>query len=228
DPDVTRYLGDGRLWAVEERDGGRLIGRIGCHYPEGWPGFEVGWALARQYWGRGYAFEGARAALNHAFTALAQDRVISLIHPANERSIRLAERLGERAEGTTEVHTGGALPPSKRKERSLSTPQSATSARSEVRQVAPKLIELSEKVLYGDVWERPGLSKRDRSLITVAALTVMGRSDQLPGHLERALANGVTREEIGELITHLAFYAGWPAAMTAGRIARKVFDERKP
>ena len=110
----------------------------------------------------------------------------------------------------------------------MSTPRSATTARSEVRQVAPKLIELSETVLYGDVWERPGLSKRDRSLITVAALTAMGRSDQLPGHLERALGNGVTREEIGELITHLAFYAGWPAAMTAGRIARQVFDERKP
>ena len=110
----------------------------------------------------------------------------------------------------------------------MSTPPSASSARDVVRQVAPKLIELSEKVLYGDVWERPGLSKRDRSLITVAALTAMGRSDQLPGHLERALANGVTPEEIGELITHLAFYAGWPAAMTAGRIARKAFDERKP
>ncbi len=110
----------------------------------------------------------------------------------------------------------------------MSTPRSASSARSEVRQVAPKLIELSERVLYGDVWERPGLSKRDRSLITVAALTAMGRSDQLPGHLERALGNGVTREEIGELITHLAFYAGWPAAMTAGRVARKVFDEAKP
>lgn len=110
----------------------------------------------------------------------------------------------------------------------MSTPQSAMSARSEVRAVAPKLIELSEKVLYGDVWERPGLSKRDRSLITVAALTAMGRSDQLPGHLERALGNGVTREELGELITHLAFYAGWPAAMTAGRIARQVVEERKP
>ena len=109
----------------------------------------------------------------------------------------------------------------------MSTPPSASAARSEVRQVAPKLIELSESVLYGDVWERPGLSKRDRSLVTVAALTAMSRSDQLAGHLERALANGVTREEIGELITHLAFYAGWPAAMTAGRIARKVFDGTK-
>ena len=111
----------------------------------------------------------------------------------------------------------------------MSTPPSATpSAREVVRPVAPKLIELTEQVVYGDVWERPGLSKRDRSLITVAALIAMYRSDQLAGHLERALAHGVTREEIGELITHLAFYAGWPAAMTAGRIARKVFDERKP
>ena len=88
----------------------------------------------------------------------------------------------------------------------MSTPPSAASARSEVRQVAPKLIELSETVLYGEVWERPGLSKRDRSPITVAALTAMYRTDQLPGHIERAVANGVPREEVGGLITHLAFY----------------------
>ncbi len=104
----------------------------------------------------------------------------------------------------------------------MSTP--STPSREMVRPVAPKLIDLSEKVLYGDVWERPGLSKRDRSLITVAALVALYRTDQLGGHLERALANGVTRDEIGELITHLAFYAGWPAAMTAGRIARQVLD----
>jgi 4-carboxymuconolactone decarboxylase len=107
----------------------------------------------------------------------------------------------------------------------MSVPKSATTARSEVRQVAPRLIELTESVVYGDIWERPGLSKRDRSLITVAALVAMYRGDQLSGHLERALANGVTREEIGELITHLAFYAGWPTAMSAGRIAKKVFDD---
>jgi 4-carboxymuconolactone decarboxylase len=104
----------------------------------------------------------------------------------------------------------------------VSTPQSALSARNEVRDVAPKLIELTEKVVYGDVWERPGLSKRDRSLITVAALIALGRADQLSGHLERAVANGVTREEVGEVITHLAFYSGWPTAMSAGRVARKV------
>ncbi len=110
----------------------------------------------------------------------------------------------------------------------MSTPRSATSARDEVRGVAPKLIEMSEKVLYGDVWERPGLSKRDRSLVTVAALIAMYRGDQLTGHIERALANGVTREEIGEVITHMAFYSGWPTAMTAGRIAKKVFEGVKP
>jgi 4-carboxymuconolactone decarboxylase len=93
--------------------------------------------------------------------------------------------------------------------------------------VVPKLIDLSESVLYGDVWERPGLSKRDRSLITVAALVALYRGDQLRGHIERALANGVTRDEIGEVITHLAFYSGWPTAMTAARIARTVFDQPK-
>lgn len=108
----------------------------------------------------------------------------------------------------------------------MATPAPVSAAREEVRGVVPKLIDLSEKVLYGDVWERPGLSKRDRSLITVAALVAMYRGDQLKGHLERALANGVTKDEIGELITHMAFYAGWPTAMTAARIATKVFEAK--
>ena len=109
----------------------------------------------------------------------------------------------------------------------MATPAPVSAAREEVRGVVPKLIDLSEKVLYGDVWERPGLSKRDRSLITVAALTAMYRGDQLKGHIERALANGVTKEEIGEVIAHMAFYAGWPTAMTAARIATNVFDGKK-
>ena len=109
----------------------------------------------------------------------------------------------------------------------MATPQSTVNTRNEARQVAPKLIDLSEQVLYGDVWERKQLSKRDRSLITVAALIAMVRPDQLRGHLDRALINGVTREEIGEAITHLAFYAGWPAAMTAARIGKQLFDEKK-
>ena len=97
-----------------------------------------------------------------------------------------------------------------------------SSARDQVRDVVPKLIDLSEKVLFGDVWERPQLSKRDRSLIVVATLMALGREKQLVGHLQRALDNGVTKEEIGEIITHLAFYAGWPAAMTAALVAKDV------
>ena len=99
--------------------------------------------------------------------------------------------------------------------------------RDRVRPVVPKLIDLTEKVLFGDVWERPGLSKRDRSLITVAALVALYRPEQLRGHLGRALTNGVTKDEIGELITHLAFYSGWPTAVTAAGIAKAVFDEHK-
>ena len=83
---------------------------------------------------------------------------------------------------------------------------------------APKLAQLTDEVLFGDIWERSELSKRDRSLITVAALTAMYRLEQLPFHLNRALENGVTRAELAELITHLAFYAGWPCAATAIRL----------
>ena len=81
--------------------------------------------------------------------------------------------------------------------------------------LAPKLAELNTEVLFGDVWERPGLSKRDRSLITVASLVSLYRTEQLPFHLGRALENGVTRDELVEAITHLAFYSGWPTAVTA-------------
>ena len=91
--------------------------------------------------------------------------------------------------------------------------------------VAPALADYTEKVLFGDVWERPGLSKRDRSLITVATLVALYRTNELPFHLKRALENGVTREELAEAITHLAFYAGWPTAATAVGIAEKVFKE---
>ncbi|HWF76232.1 MAG TPA: carboxymuconolactone decarboxylase family protein, partial [Caulobacteraceae bacterium] len=78
-------------------------------------------------------------------------------------------------------------------------------------------------VLFGDVWERPGLSKRDRSLITVATLVALYRTNELPFHLRRAQENGVSRDELVELITHLAFYAGWPCAATAVGIARQAF-----
>ncbi len=99
-------------------------------------------------------------------------------------------------------------------------------SREAVRATVPKMIELSETVIYGDIWERPGLSKRDRSLIVVASLIATYRPEQLRGHLARALDNGVTKDEIAEIITHLAFYSGWPASMTAANIAKDVFAER--
>jgi 4-carboxymuconolactone decarboxylase len=105
--------------------------------------------------------------------------------------------------------------------------QQPTTSREKVRTVAPKLIDLTEKVLFGDVWERPGLKKRDRSLITVAALVALNRSEQLRGHLERALQNGVTKDEIIEVITHLAFYGGWPNAMTSALVAKEVFEQQR-
>jgi 4-carboxymuconolactone decarboxylase len=102
---------------------------------------------------------------------------------------------------------------------------SPSSPRERLRGVVPKLIDLTETVLFGDVWERPQLSKRDRSLITCAALVALQRPDQLRIHLQRALDNGLTREELSELITHLAFYSGWPTAMTAAGIAKEIFEK---
>jgi RimJ/RimL family protein N-acetyltransferase len=127
DPEVMRYLGDGNtltraeawrqmamiighwqlrgygIWAVVERKSNDLVGRIGFFNPEGWPGFELGWVLGREYWGKGYASEGARRALEYAFTEMKREQVISLIHPDNGGSVRVSERIGERLEGKTEI-----------------------------------------------------------------------------------------------------------------------------
>jgi len=126
DPEVMRYLGGQVLndfevwrqmasfmghwyfrgygvWAVEEKSTGIVIGRIGFMNPIGWPSFELGWTLARESWGKGYATEGARRALQYAFTELGRDHVISLIAPANIASARVAQRLGEKVEGQTEL-----------------------------------------------------------------------------------------------------------------------------
>ena len=88
---------------------------------------------------------------------------------------------------------------------------------------APKLAELTDSVLFGDVWERTELSKRDRSLVTVAALIANGNTEQLTGQLNRAKENGLSETELAEVIIHLAFYAGWPRAMSAIKVARDVF-----
>lgn len=91
--------------------------------------------------------------------------------------------------------------------------------------IAPALADYTDNVLFGDVWERPGLSPRDRSLVTVASLIALYRTNELPFHLKKALDNSVTKEELIEVITHLAFYSGWPTASSALSIAQRVFEE---
>ena len=133
DPEVMRYLGDGQplsredawrnlalvvghwqlrgfgLWAVEEKRTGALVGRVGCWQPEGWPGFEVGWALRRQFWRQGFATEAALQAVDFAFNRLGRDRVISLIQPENGASVAVALRLGMTLDGYTQVRNQAAL-----------------------------------------------------------------------------------------------------------------------
>jgi 4-carboxymuconolactone decarboxylase len=91
--------------------------------------------------------------------------------------------------------------------------------------IAPKMAELTDNVLYGDIWERPGLSKRDRSLVTIAALIALNRPDQLRSHINLGHQNGLTKDEIVETITHMAFYSGWPSAVSSLAIAKEVFQK---
>ena len=99
--------------------------------------------------------------------------------------------------------------------------------RDRIKAFVPALVDYTNDVVYGDLWERKGLSKRDRSLVTVAALIANYRPEQLESHLTRAIGNGVTKEEITEVITHLAFYAGWPSAMSAAQLAYTVLVENQ-
>jgi 4-carboxymuconolactone decarboxylase len=92
-------------------------------------------------------------------------------------------------------------------------------------EMVPELGRLKDDVAYGDVWEQPELKKRDRSLITISALIALYRIPELRGHVKRALGNGVTQDEIRGVIAHLAFYAGWPTAVNAGRLAAEIFEE---
>ena len=103
--------------------------------------------------------------------------------------------------------------------------ENMTIAQRAIGDFAPKLVELTDGVLFGDVWERPELSKRDRSLATVAALVAGGNTEQLRNHLIRAKENGLTETELKEVIIHLAFYAGWPRAMSAIQVAKAVFAQ---
>ena len=101
-----------------------------------------------------------------------------------------------------------------------------SSSKNRVRPVVPKLVEVIDDLIYGDIWERPGLTKRERSLITIAALVGMRQTDQLRSHMEKALDNGATVEELSEMLTHLAFYAGFPASLSAALVARPLFEDR--
>lgn len=109
----------------------------------------------------------------------------------------------------------------------MSINDSSNRPRSPLADFAPKLVELTDDVLFGDVWERPQLSKRDRSLITCAALIATGKTEQLGFHFPNAIKNGVTHEEVVEMITHLAFYAGWPSAMSAATRAKEVLAKKE-
>jgi len=106
------------------------------------------------------------------------------------------------------------------------TAEQASRAQQLMGDFAPKLADLTDSVLFGDIWERSGLSKRDRSLATVSALIALNRPDQLRSHLALAVQNGMTREELAEVMTHLAFYAGWPSAVSAVSIAKEVLPAR--
>lgn len=98
----------------------------------------------------------------------------------------------------------------------------ATSYGQVYQDIAPRFAELTDEVLFGDVWKRQELASRDRSLVTVAVLVAMNRVEQLPFHLRLARQNGVSSDELAELMTHLAFYAGWPVAASALNLLRGV------
>ncbi|MFB7844998.1 carboxymuconolactone decarboxylase family protein [Microbacterium sp. NPDC056052] len=101
----------------------------------------------------------------------------------------------------------------------------STPAQRAIGDFAPKLVDLTDTVLFGDVWARPELGRRDRSLVTVAALVASGAFEQLPSHLRLARDNGLSEDELKEAIIHLAFYAGWPKAMSAIQVAKTVFTD---
>lgn len=107
----------------------------------------------------------------------------------------------------------------------MSNDKPPSALRTSLGDLSPKLVDLTEDVLFGDVWERPQLSKRDRSLVTCAALVATGKTEQMDFHFPNAIKNGVTREELVEMITHLAFYVGWPNAMSAINRAKALLPD---
>lgn len=141
---------------------------------------------------------------------------IAIVEQLNGKSVEWMEKVSD-ARYNESVRAQGASSDASVKPRPSQGP---------IGDFAPKLAELTDNVLYGDVWERPELSKHDRSLVTVAALIALNRPEQLRSHLIRARENGVTQEELVETITHLAFYCGWPNAVNAINVAKEVFEKK--
>jgi 4-carboxymuconolactone decarboxylase len=149
---------------------------------------------------------------------------IAIVELLDGKSVDWMEKVSDAQYGApVRARAADAAPPARQAPGAAGQP---TRAQQLMGDFNPKLAELTDQVLFGDVWERPGLAKRDRSLVTVAALIAMNRPDQLRSHLARARDNGVTEQEVVELITHLAFYAGWPSAVTAVAVAREVFEKK--
>ena len=165
--------------------------------------------------------------------AIEKQQAIAVIRTAVERGVTFFDTAEAYGPFTNEELVGEALAP--HRERvviatkfgfDIAPDEQPRPSQGAIGDFAPKLAELTDDVLYGDVWERPELSKRDRSLVTVAALIALNRPEQLRSHLIRARENGVTQEELTETITHLAFYCGWPDAVNAIAVAREVFEKK--
>jgi 4-carboxymuconolactone decarboxylase len=150
----------------------------------------------------------------HGATASTSMTHIAIQESLNGKTVEWMEKVGDEKNGYSETKSGGVKAMTKE----------PSGAQKLFGDFDPKLAELTDNVLFADIWERPGLSKRDRSLITVAALIALNRPEQLRHHFQRARDNGVTKDEAVEVITHLAFYAGWPNAINAIQTAREVFQ----
>jgi 4-carboxymuconolactone decarboxylase len=150
----------------------------------------------------------------HGATVSTSMTHIAIQESLNGKTVEWMEQVSDQQYGNSQIKSGGVM----------SGTKAPSAAQKLFGDFDPKLAELTDNVLFGDVWERPGLSKRDRSLITVAALIALNRPEQLRHHLQRARENGVTKDEVVEVITHLAFYTGWPNAINAITVAKEVFQ----
>lgn len=148
---------------------------------------------------------------------------IAVVEQLDGKVVEWMEKVSD-AQYRAPVRPQGAAPAAAA--RSAAGARQQTPAQRLIGDFSPKMVELTDNVLFGDVWARPELSRRDRSLVTVSALIALNRPEQLRSHLALARQNGVTQEELVEAITHLAFYSGWPNAMTAIAVAKEVFEQK--